>query len=88
MLVVIIGNGSSAFIHQGWSLSLLLASAGIVTATPLVLFGAAAQRIPLSMLGLLQYLTPVIQFVLGVFVLVGGHAGGTLGRLRHRVARA
>ena len=40
-----------------------------MTATPLVLFGAAAQRIPLSMLGLLQYLTPVIQFVLGVFVL-------------------
>lgn len=48
--------------------SLLLATAGIVTATPLVLFAAAARRIPLSLLGLLQYLTPAAQFVIGVAV--------------------
>ena len=45
--------------------SLLLLS-GIVTAVPLVLFGVAARRIPLSMLGLLQYLTPVMQLLCGV----------------------
>ncbi|WP_329118751.1 EamA family transporter RarD [Streptomyces sp. NBC_01465] len=44
----------------------LLASTGIVTAIPLVCFGAAAIRVPLSTLGLLQYLAPVFQFGLGI----------------------
>ncbi len=44
----------------------LLASAGLVTAVPLVCFGAAAIRVPLSTIGLLQYLAPVFQFLLGV----------------------
>ena len=48
--------------------SLLLATTGIVTAVPLVLFAAAARRIPLTMLGLLQYLTPTLQFLCGVVV--------------------
>lgn len=42
--------------------------AGVVTALPLLAFGAAAVRIPLSSLGLLQYLTPIMQFLLGVWV--------------------
>lgn len=48
--------------------SLLLATAGIATTIPLLLFGAAAIRLPLVALGILQYLTPVIQFTLGVTV--------------------
>ena len=48
---------------------LLLASTGIVTAVPLICFGAAATRVPMTTLGLLQYLAPVLQFALGVFVL-------------------
>ncbi|MFE0649217.1 EamA family transporter RarD [Streptomyces sp. NPDC059534] len=44
----------------------LLAATGIVTAVPLVCFGAAAIRVPLSTLGLLQYLAPTFQFLLGV----------------------
>ena len=52
----------------GLGVSLLLASAGIATAAPLALFATAARRIPLSMLGLLQYLTPAAQFVIGVAV--------------------
>jgi chloramphenicol-sensitive protein RarD len=47
---------------------LLLALSGVVTAIPLLCFGAAAVRIPLSTIGLLQYLTPVFQFLLGVTV--------------------
>jgi chloramphenicol-sensitive protein RarD len=47
---------------------LLLAGGGVVTALPLLAFGAAATRIPLSVLGLLQYLAPVMQFLLGVLV--------------------
>jgi chloramphenicol-sensitive protein RarD len=45
----------------------LLSSAGIVTAIPLICFGAAAIRVSMVTLGLLQYLAPVIQFGLGVF---------------------
>ena len=44
----------------------LLASTGLVTAIPLILFGAAAIRVPLCTLGLLQYLTPILQFGLGI----------------------
>jgi chloramphenicol-sensitive protein RarD len=43
--------------------------AGAVTATPLLLFAAAARRLPLSYLGMTQYLAPILQFVIGVFVL-------------------
>lgn len=48
--------------------SLLLAGSGVVTALPLLAFGAAAIRIPLSALGILQYITPVMQFLLGVLL--------------------
>lgn len=59
-------SGGLTFGHLGWSHSLLLAAAGLVTVIPLLLFSAAAIRIPLSTLGLLQYLTPTAQFLLGV----------------------
>lgn len=59
-------QGQSTFASQGTGHSLLLASTGLVTAIPLVCFGAAAIRVPLSTLGLLQYLAPVFQFGLGV----------------------
>ncbi|MEU4727964.1 EamA family transporter RarD [Streptomyces sp. NPDC023588] len=59
-------TGQSTFASQGVGHSLLLASTGLVTAVPLVFFGAAAIRVPLSTLGLLQYLAPVFQFGLGV----------------------
>jgi chloramphenicol-sensitive protein RarD len=59
------GDGT---LTDGAGHTLLLAGTGLVTALPLLLFGAAATRIPLSMLGLLQYLAPVMQFLLGVLV--------------------
>jgi len=46
-----------------------LLCAGVVTAVPLLLFAAAARRIPLTYLGLTQYFAPVLQFAIGVFVL-------------------
>jgi len=49
--------------------TLLLVSAGVVTAVPLLLFAAAARRLPLVYLGLIQYLAPVLQFIVGAFVL-------------------
>ena len=48
--------------------TLLLMTAGVVTAVPLLLFGGAANRVPLSAMGILQYVTPILQFSIGVFV--------------------
>lgn len=59
-------QGQSTFTSHGVGHSLLLAATGLVTALPLVCFGAAAIRVPLSTLGLLQYMAPVFQFGLGV----------------------
>jgi chloramphenicol-sensitive protein RarD len=65
-LGVLTGSGGGTFAGHGVGHALLLAASGLVTALPLLAFGAAATRIPLSMLGLLQYLAPVLQFLLGV----------------------
>ncbi|ROQ66854.1 chloramphenicol-sensitive protein RarD [Streptomyces sp. 840.1] len=59
-------RGESTFTSGGAGHAALLASTGVVTAVPLILFGAAAIRVPLSTLGLLQYLAPVFQFILGI----------------------
>ncbi|MEV5431117.1 EamA family transporter RarD [Streptomyces sp. NPDC052701] len=59
-------QGGATFTEQGPGHAALLAATGVVTALPLVCFGAAAIRVPLSTLGLLQYLAPVFQFLLGV----------------------
>lgn len=65
-LVFLQANGTSTFIRLGMAHSLLLVGAGLVTLVPLLLFASAAIRIPLSMIGLLQYVTPTAQFLLGV----------------------
>ena len=59
-------SGRSHFLSEGPGLTFGLAMAGAVTAIPLLLFAGAAQRIPLSTIGLIQYLTPTIQFMIGV----------------------
>ena len=59
-------TGAGTFGSEAPGHAVLLALSGLVTAVPLLLFGAAASRIPLTTLGLLQYLAPTIQFVLGV----------------------
>jgi len=59
-------QGTSTLTSQGAGHVLLLASSGVVTGVPLLAFAVAAQALPLSVLGLLQYLTPVAQFLLGV----------------------
>jgi len=58
--------GQAHFGHHGVGHSLLFVAAGIVTAVPLLCFGAAAIRVSMVSLGLLQYLTPILQFLLGV----------------------
>ena len=65
-LLVLAEQSHLAFGHAGTGNALLLAGTGVVTALPLLLFGAAASRLPLTSMGLLQYLTPVLQFAVGV----------------------
>ncbi|WP_405862404.1 EamA family transporter RarD [Streptomyces sp. NBC_00090] len=65
-LVWIGTQGTLTFGSEGAGHAALLAATGIVTAVPLVCFGAAAIRVPLSTLGLLQYLAPTFQFLLGI----------------------
>ena len=67
-LVVLLATGDAAFLHGSVGRDILLVGLGVVTAVPLLLFGTAARRIPLSLLGLLQYLTPTLQLMCGVLV--------------------
>ncbi|MDF1597337.1 MAG: EamA family transporter RarD [Acidimicrobiia bacterium] len=67
-LVVLAVRGSSSFGVAGTRTTVLLLLAGLATALPLLLFGAAATRIPLSTIGILQYIAPTMQFLIGVFV--------------------
>ena len=61
-------SGHSAFGQGDWRLDLWLLAAGPFTAIPLLLFASGARRVSMATLGLLQYLGPSIQFLLGVFV--------------------
>lgn len=68
-LVVLGSRGQGHFLAEGPWHALLLMSSGIITAIPLVCFGAAAIRMPMTTLGLVQYLAPILQFLIGVAVL-------------------
>jgi len=68
VLGVLHAHGHGTFGNAGTANALLLVSSGVATAIPLLLFAAAARRIPLSTVGLLQYLTPLMQLAIGVFV--------------------
>ncbi|WP_327718756.1 EamA family transporter RarD [Streptomyces sp. NBC_00490] len=65
-LVWLTAHGDATILTEGPGHAALLAGTGLVTALPLICFGAAAIRVPLSTLGLLQYLAPVFQFLLGI----------------------
>jgi chloramphenicol-sensitive protein RarD len=65
---VLAREGDVAFLQGSAGRDVLLVGLGVVTAVPLLLFGTAARRIPLSLLGLLQYVTPTLQLLLGLVV--------------------
>lgn len=58
----------SAFLNSGFKTTLLLIGAGAITAVPLILFSSAARQISYSALGLLQYIAPTLQFMVGVLL--------------------
>ncbi len=65
--LIVLGSANT-FTTAGTGHALMLLSTGIVTVIPLVLFGAGALRVPLTTMGMLQYLAPILQFAWGVFV--------------------
>lgn len=67
-LVMLGSSGKSEFFSFALSTTLLLIGAGIVTAVPLLLFASGAQRIPLFMVGVLQYIAPTITLIIGVIL--------------------
>jgi chloramphenicol-sensitive protein RarD len=77
LLLLLGARGETTFGgHGAWHPTLLVLS-GVVTAVPLLLFAAAARRIPLVSVGLIQFITPMLQLVVGV-TLLGEHVGGRL----------
>lgn len=68
-LILYLGrDGSSGFVHGDAVTMGLLAGTGLITTVPLLLFGYAAQKIPLFLLGILQYTAPTLNLLIGVFV--------------------
>lgn len=68
-VLFLMSQGQSNFETQGSLHVILMLCLGPVTAIPLILFGSATSRIPLSWVGMLQYVTPTMQFLTGVFLL-------------------
>jgi chloramphenicol-sensitive protein RarD len=69
LYIALIGfTGSGAFLQSGLKIDLFLIGAGAVTTIPLLMFASAAKQIPLTIVGLLQYIAPTLQFLIGVFV--------------------
>lgn len=68
LLVWLGASGAGTFTGHGVGHSALLAASGLVTVVPLLLFAVAAQRIPLAMVGMLQYIVPVLQMAWGLLV--------------------
>jgi len=67
-LLVVEFRGTGAFLHESAWTTVLLIGAGAVTTIPLLMFASAAKQIPLSVVGLLQYIAPTIQFLIGIFI--------------------
>ena len=67
-LIFLVGSGQSAFGDLDLARQVLLMLVGVVTAIPLLLFAAGARQIPLVTLGVLQYIAPTLQFLIGVWV--------------------
>lgn len=68
LFLSMVQTGENAAFGMDVLTTLLLIGAGVATAVPLLLFASGAKRIPLSMVGLLQYLAPTISLILGVFL--------------------
>lgn len=62
-----LGNSGEGQFLNSWKITFLFIGGGAVTAIPLLLFNGSTNRLPLTLIGLLQYITPTIQFCIGVW---------------------
>lgn len=69
-LLIIGATTGVVFGNAGAANTVLLVAAGVVTSVPLLLFAAAARRLPLFVIGFIQYLTPILQFMIGTFIML------------------
>ena len=67
-LILAEANGAGVFLHTDGVSTVLMIGAGIVTVVPLLMFAAAVRLIPLSLVGILQYIAPTLQFLIGVLI--------------------
>jgi chloramphenicol-sensitive protein RarD len=67
-VIVLEATGHGTFTQEAPGHPLLLAASGVVTALPLLLFSAAVTRVPLTVMAMLQYLAPVLQFLVGLLI--------------------
>lgn len=70
VLLVVVGatSGLTLGTNGAWH-AVLLSLTGVITATPLLLFAAGSRRVPLTVMGMLQFVAPILQFIIGVWVL-------------------
>lgn len=68
LLIWLMATGQSGFVTASLHIQTLLLLAGPITVIPLLLYASGARRIPYSLMGILQYVTPTVQFMLGVFL--------------------
>ncbi len=68
VILLLLRGNASANLGTETGTTILIVLSGLMTGVPLLFFAASARRVPLSVLGLLQYITPTLQFLLGVFV--------------------
>ena len=76
LMAVLASRGDFSFVSGGVGHAVLLALTGPITAIPLLFFGASARRVPLSTLGIMQYVAPTIQFLIGITA-AGEHMPGS-----------
>ena len=69
LLAVVAATTGITFAANGAWHAVLLGLAGVVTATPLLLFAAGSRRVPLTVMGMLQFVAPILQFIIGVWLL-------------------
>lgn len=65
-LLILEQNGQGVFGHTDWLTTFMLVFAGVLTALPLLLFSAGAKHVSMTLLGILQYIAPTIQFIIGI----------------------
>ncbi|MDJ0321193.1 EamA family transporter RarD [Pseudarthrobacter sp. PS3-L1] len=67
-MIVLAVNGTATLTTNGTGHFWIMAASGIITAVPLLLFGASARRLPMTTIGLLQYIAPILQFIVALVV--------------------